>query len=60
MEETTELVAIFKIIFFPVRTGKYGNNDSIIKPYVLFPFIVNNWLSLKMSLTTGIGQKVGF
>ena len=50
MEEMTELVAILKITFFSVRPGKYSNNDSIIKPYVLFPFIVNNWLSLKMSL----------
>lgn len=50
MEEMTELVTILKITFFSVRTGKYSNNDSIIKPYVLFPFIVNNWLSLKMSL----------
>lgn len=45
--------------FFSVRTGKHGEG-VIIKPHVLFPFILNNCLYLKMLLVTGKGQKVSF
>lgn len=58
MEEMTKLVIIFQD-FFSVRTRKHGEG-VIIKPHVLFPFILNNCLYLKMSLVTGKGQKVSF